>query len=178
MKSKIIKYYGVIYRVKSRIKGYGKFYIGQTSRNLLSRIVEHAYANRKEALDKDITKYGINKFTWSVLHRAKHGHDLDNAEIYWIKRENAISWGYNVDSGGRNATNFPPSLITSKYIKIDETNFINISLYQNKNNRDVMMLKGFINENGEESYIVDENIILQRTEMQFPYLDIIELLIK
>ena len=85
-----------IYKITK--KSNGKGYIGQ-SNDIQRRFLEHQYKNDL-AIDKAITKYGIDAFTYEVIEECSL-NELDEKEIYWIEYYNTyLGFGYNCNMGG------------------------------------------------------------------------------
>jgi len=88
----------VIYCIKNKINS--KIYIGQTRLSLKKRIKQHLVA--KSFIGKALRKYGVSTFDISIIYNAKNLEDLNNKEIFYIKKYNSIGKnGYNLDSGGK-----------------------------------------------------------------------------
>ncbi len=79
----------------------GKYYIGQ-SVNIRARLSCYRAINCKEQkkLFNAIKKYGWNNVKYDILLCAGDKENLDNAEIYYIKKFNTIKSGYNIVLGG------------------------------------------------------------------------------
>ena len=92
---------GYIYKIENTENG--KVYIGKTERvNPNTRWKEHIAASKKEkyltrALYKAINKYGIEKFTFTVLEET---NDCENREKYYISLFDTFKNGYNETLGG------------------------------------------------------------------------------
>lgn len=96
-----MKPYGIIYKITNKING--KVYIGQTTKSLEKRWVEHKYTNptRKYLLHKSMDKHGRDNFEIQQLAEAFTSEELDFLEIKYIKEFNSISPnGYNLELGG------------------------------------------------------------------------------
>ena len=91
--------YMIIYRIKNLING--KVYIGQTVRTLDERMKEHLKNSSVSPVGEDIKSNGLENFEISVVEVCKTQSELDEAEKYWIKKENClIPYGYNQCEGG------------------------------------------------------------------------------
>lgn len=93
----------IIYKSLNKLNG--KAYIGQTCKSLNDRKRGHLCDVRAKRYNipfhNAIRKYGENNFTWEVLESGIGKDDIDNREIYFIKRDLTISPnGYNLQSGG------------------------------------------------------------------------------
>lgn len=89
-----------IYKITNKINH--KFYIGQ-SNNIERRYKEHCapsrYLKSNIPLDWAIHKYGKENFTLEVIEECPT-EKLNEREIYWIEKEQAIKLGYNCCPGG------------------------------------------------------------------------------
>ena len=98
------KTYGVIYMIKCHITK--KCYIGQTTRDLSSRINEHLCFKKVPKclhLENAIKKYGRNNFYYGVIKECyKEQEQLNEMENYFINYYNSIENGYNIRNGGSN----------------------------------------------------------------------------
>lgn len=91
---------GIIYMYKSPS---GKYYIGQTIRQHVSR----AFNGSELPFHRAIRKYGIDSFEYSILCRITCSNAetlseiLDNLEQYYIVKYNSkVPTGYNASDGG------------------------------------------------------------------------------
>jgi len=85
-----------IYKITK--KSNGKSYIGQ-SNDIDRRILEHQYKTDL-AIDKAITKYGIDAFTYETIEECNLD-ELNEKEKYWIAYYNTYKgFGYNCSEGG------------------------------------------------------------------------------
>ncbi len=90
-----------IYQIKNIING--KVYVGQSC-HINRRFIEHRSSlNHGVACNKYLQrswdKYGEQSFEFSVLEECM-ACDLDEREIYWINKLNALIAGYNLTVGG------------------------------------------------------------------------------
>lgn len=83
----------VVYKTTNTITG--EFYVGQDSYNRIG------YLGSGKILKRKIKEYGKEFFKKEVLERCSSAKELDAAEIYWIKKLNAIEEGYNILKGGK-----------------------------------------------------------------------------
>ena len=90
--------YGCIYIITNVLNN--KHYIGQTKRDIHTRLQEHFKCCHNIELRNDIEKFGINSFTTSILDYAETSEELDAKEKYWISKYDSYSSGYNKSSGG------------------------------------------------------------------------------
>jgi hypothetical protein len=90
----------IIYRVTNMING--KQYIGQTSRTLEKRWIEHCSASSGcVALHNAILKYGRENFKVEQIDIALDQVELDYKEIKYIELYNTLAPnGYNLTKGG------------------------------------------------------------------------------
>lgn len=87
----------VIYKIENLING--KLYVGQTSRSIESRFLDHSKGDM--IIGRAIKKYGIQSFKISVIDNATDKQVLNEKEKYWIKQLNSLSPnGYNISIGG------------------------------------------------------------------------------
>ena len=93
------------YIYKATNKFNGKFYIGQTSYDKLSkRVASHIYyarnSNSNLPFPNALRKYGKNGFDWEIIEECKKD-ERGKREIYWIDKLNP---DYNVTLGGDGGT--------------------------------------------------------------------------
>lgn len=107
------QYEGFIYLISNSING--KQYIGQTIRDIQSRIVNHKSTSRKRKYKNDYLYSDVQKYEWcnfvisevekiccSTLEELKQV--LDKQEIFYINKYNCIyPNGYNIQTGGVSA---------------------------------------------------------------------------
>jgi len=92
----------LIYMIENILNG--KFYIGKTVKTLQERFKQHIRCakrgvNRK--LYDAMNHYGIDQFVIHVMEDNIQSEDvLNEREIYWITKLNAIENGYNMAEGG------------------------------------------------------------------------------
>lgn len=92
----------LIYMIENILNG--KFYIGKTVKTLQERFKQHIRCakrgvNRK--LYDAMNHYGIDQFVIHVMEDNIQSEDvLNEREIYWISKLNAIENGYNMAEGG------------------------------------------------------------------------------
>lgn len=88
----------IIYKVQNKVNG--KIYIGQTRRNLISRIDEHT-KGKDSLISKAINKYGLQSFDISVIDSAESIEVLNDKEMEYIALYNCKHPnGYNLTDGG------------------------------------------------------------------------------
>lgn len=95
---------GTIYMLKNKVNG--KIYIGQTTRELSSRIYEHKRCRKSNShLSSAIMKYGFDNFEVITLDTATTIQELNEKEYNYIKQYNSTdkTIGYNIEQGGRNS---------------------------------------------------------------------------
>jgi len=110
----------IIYKITNTINN--KIYIGQTTQTILKRWKRHTWNCTKKRnimlITKAIIKYGDDKFKIEEIDTAKDINELNEKEIFYIKKYNSVSPnGYNISLGGGN---FIMSKKTRK--KISESN--------------------------------------------------------
>jgi len=92
---------GIIYKATNQING--KVYIGQTSRKLNRRIIEHFSDKRLLRLpfSRALKKYGQQSFEFIVIDFGEDKPTLDEKEKHWIDFYDCKSpQGYNLTDGG------------------------------------------------------------------------------
>ncbi len=88
----------IIYKTINLING--KFYIGKDSKN------NPDYFGSGIILKKAIKKYGKENFKKEILEYCNSEKELDQKEIFWIKKLNSIENGYNIALGGTGGDTF------------------------------------------------------------------------
>lgn len=100
--------YGRIYALECLADG-NKIYVGQTTREVRRRIIEHK-SNKRYSMWQIIHKFGWENFVWVVLEECNSQEELDEAERRWIEKFGCIyPNGYNRDNGGKNGFKHHPS---------------------------------------------------------------------
>ena len=82
----------VIYKTTNLVNG--KFYIGKDAKNSKS------YFGSGKVLKQAIKKYGRENFKKETLEVCTDLKNLEEREIYWIDKYNALEVGYNLTEGG------------------------------------------------------------------------------
>lgn len=100
--------YGYIYKITNLVNN--KIYIGQAI-DIQKRWREHLNCAKKQintVLYKAMRKYGTTNFTIEQIDTASTKEELNNKEIYWIKKLNSINpeVGYNLTAGGTGGDTF------------------------------------------------------------------------
>lgn len=93
----------IIYKIQNKINN--KIYIGQTIRTLDERIKEYK-RSKKSCVGKAIRKYGIDNFKIEIIDNANSIEELNEKEIYYIKKYNSMDEGYNLCEGGNNTKGY------------------------------------------------------------------------
>jgi group I intron endonuclease len=98
-----------IYKVTNRITG--KCYIGQTTRNIEIRKIEHARRMKDRSINyfhNALRKYGLKNFKWETLCECSSKEELDDMEFHYIKQYNSYytNNGYNTTRGGEGRFDF------------------------------------------------------------------------
>jgi len=90
----------IIYKITNLING--KIYVGQTRNGIKERWRGHCkFSKSNMAITRAIIKYGKENFKIEQIDCAKDLYELDNKEVYYIKKLNTLSPnGYNLNSGG------------------------------------------------------------------------------
>lgn len=87
----------IIYKITNKTNG--KSYIGQTTKELGSRIKEHFYD--KSHIGYSLRKHKIQNFDISIIDIAKSREILNEKEEYWISYYDTVEpKGYNLTWGG------------------------------------------------------------------------------
>lgn len=77
-------------------------YIGITTKTLEYRKTTHQkaskYSNKK--FYNALKKYGFDNFKWSILYECDDIIELENMEIFYIKKYDTFNNGYNLTTGG------------------------------------------------------------------------------
>jgi DNA invertase Pin-like site-specific DNA recombinase len=112
---------GIIYKCENTING--KVYIGQTVRKLSERISHHKYCSKMKP-NRKFYKEGLNifcekDFKWTVIDTCNI-EDLNDKEIYYIKKYDSVENGYNKCSGGTSIDCSLPGEENGRYIKLDK----------------------------------------------------------
>lgn len=103
----------IIYKVTNIVNG--KIYIGQTSRTLSRRKIEHinqAQNNSRNCryFHSALLKYGFDNFTWEVLCSMDNIESLNLKEVEYIKEYNSFGEnGYNLCNGGNSNVGYKHS---------------------------------------------------------------------
>lgn len=89
-----------IYQITNDING--KIYIGKTECSLEKRFREHCSDSQKKSeahrpLYSAMRKYGLSHFHIELIEETDRPNER---EIYWIKKKNSYSNGYNATHGG------------------------------------------------------------------------------
>ena len=92
---------GFIYQIVNDINN--KIYIGATNFPLETRFKQHFEESKRERaknrpLYKAICEYGIEHFHIELIEETDN---LDEREIYWIKKKQTANKGYNISLGGK-----------------------------------------------------------------------------
>ncbi len=112
--------YGVIYKITNLING--KSYVGQTSRTLKERFIEHAKA--KTHLGNAIRKYGRKNFSVEVIEECTKPEQLNEREIFWIAHFNCKHPnGYNFTDGGEGTGGWKASPETRANMSVAQKKF-------------------------------------------------------
>ena len=88
---------GYVYLTTNLING--KVYVGQ---HIAKKFEPERYIGSGVLIKRAISKYGFNKFKCELLAEAETQDELDQLEMYYIKRYNAMDpdIGYNLCEGG------------------------------------------------------------------------------
>jgi len=89
-----------VYQLQNKVND--KKYIGITTRNVKTRLVEHVarakkYGGQRNRFYAALNKYGLNNFDLKVLTECKNKADLEKKEIEFIDK---LKPEYNLATGG------------------------------------------------------------------------------
>ena len=95
--------YGFIYKIGTTKSD--EVYVGQTTRDINTRFKEHLKNSTEKAresvkLYEAMNTYGKETFYVEQLDVAQSRDELNEKEIYWIKKLNSIEKGFNTINGG------------------------------------------------------------------------------
>jgi group I intron endonuclease len=97
-----------IYKVTNTTNN--KCYIGLTSRDFETRRYEHIYESKGDSVFKfhqALRKYSYDNFTWEILESGLESIKIANErEMFYIKKFNSYSNGYNMTKGGGGRDNY------------------------------------------------------------------------
>lgn len=104
-----------IYKITNVVNN--KIYIGKTSKSIEERFAGHLYAmssyrdgkyKKVSRLYASMCKYGADKFVVSEVEIVDNPSQLDEREVYWIKRLDSTNpaIGYNIAPGGNGGALF------------------------------------------------------------------------
>lgn len=113
-----------IYIIRNSIND--KVYIGQTWNPIQRRLSEHIrHRNDKKRrsfkLSNAMNKYGVEKFSITLLTIVHTQKVADYWENYFIKKYNSISMGYNIKNGGSNGKHSEKTKQKMSEIKLGKT---------------------------------------------------------
>lgn len=114
--------YGYIYKIVNQINGTS--YVGQTITSINERFSQHKSSCKryKTYLYNAMNKYGIENFTIEKIDSANSQKELDDKEIYWIKKLNTkIPNGYNILDGGNGARGLHHTQETKEILRLKST---------------------------------------------------------
>jgi len=97
----------IIYKVTNKINN--KIYIGQTSKQLKERQNSHIWSANNDSschFHKAIRKYGINSFIWEIEDICNSVEELNEKEIFYIKKYETLNKGYNMTLGGSGVSGY------------------------------------------------------------------------
>lgn len=91
-----------IYKITNKINN--KIYIGQTTRTIQQRWIEHQYFALNQNGDtyfcRALRKYGVENFEIEKIDETSSQEELNKKEKHWIKYYNSCEEGYNSTTGG------------------------------------------------------------------------------
>jgi group I intron endonuclease len=104
-----------IYKITNKING--KIYIGQTTKSIERRFIQHKTSARNKSISTPLTnaikKYGEENFIIEQIDTANDIEKLNEKEIYWINilKSKDRSIGYNLKDGGLNGIHSEESIL-------------------------------------------------------------------
>lgn len=114
--------YGYIYKIVNRVNGTA--YVGQTITSINERFRQHKHSSltHNTYLYNAMRKYGIENFTIEQIDTANNVNELNNKEIYWIKKLNTKAPnGYNILDGGNGAKGLHHTQETKDILRLKST---------------------------------------------------------
>ena len=115
----------IIYKTTNLLND--KFYIGQDKND------NPNYLGSGKYLKRAIEKYGIDNFKKETLESVQTKDELNEREIFWIEKTNAMKLGYNIASGGQGG-NLGPAVAERKSKSLKEFHNKNPNAKVGKNN--------------------------------------------
>lgn len=102
-----------IYVITNKLNG--KQYVGQTHFSINERFKRHITDSKKcdRPLYRAFKKYGIENFAISLLEET---NEPNEREIYWIKKLNTYSDGYNATLGGEGTLKIDYNLLDNLWL--------------------------------------------------------------
>lgn len=111
---------GIVYCLTSPSN---KKYIGQTTRSLAQRLIEHVERPDCVIIHNAILKYGLENFTKEVLYETNNDEELDEHEIRLISELSTLyPNGYNIRTGGKHGLHCEESKERMKQSKLGSKN--------------------------------------------------------
>lgn len=115
--------YIIVYKITCKINN--KIYIGQTNETIEKRFKRHMGYQKDEHDTKfyrAVRKYGTENFYIEEIDRATTQEELDEKELYWINKLDAVNNGYNTKAvkgkcGGDTLSNHPNKKAISEKIR-------------------------------------------------------------
>lgn len=101
-----------VYKIKNKLNG--RLYIGQTIKTIKE---SKNYYGSGKLIQIAIKKYGIENFEKSILCECKTQDELNEIEIFYIKKYNSIICGYNIAPGGNVYSHWIGKTFTEKHKK-------------------------------------------------------------
>lgn len=94
----------IIYAFKNKVNN--KIYVGQTCRTFEERMGERL-RHKNTTLGRALEKYGVDNFEYGIVDEAETIEELNEKEIFWIKKLNSMAPnGYNLCEGGDNTLGY------------------------------------------------------------------------
>lgn len=114
--------FGYIYKIVNRVNG--MIYIGQTRNSINTRFIHHKSSAKRQKtyLYNAMNKYGVENFTIEQIDTASSIDELNEKEIYWIKKLNTKKPnGYNMVDGGNSVSGLHHTEKTKQLLRIKST---------------------------------------------------------
>ena len=76
--------------------------VGVKSKSIISYLPERTFLNKSMTIKEAVKHFGKENFVVELLEEVENAVDMDDREIFWIKKYSATSGelGYNVSEGG------------------------------------------------------------------------------
>lgn len=167
---------GCIYCIENKING--KKYIGQTTRDLKTRIEEHKYSSKvsNAVIYKTIRRYGWENFKVYELESNVEERYLDDLEVMWIEKLDTYTNGYNTTLGGSNRFKLNRKELYSTRVKkyLENTDELDTNL-MTKISEELSLNIDYVNTILNQSEVLDVLPLCKREYIEGLYKDNTEL---